>query len=376
MARSSSQHYVSPSPSYPGLMDSSLAWEESYRQRARSMTRDYVNPNSTRLAHRRSRSADARPQYNIHNHQQTHSTDTYSRDMQNTSDDYRVGCINMIYPTVHESRATLTYDAMQTTYLSQLPRPSIKYHNDFGQTGRSLSPPSHRVSANQMSRTPLDIVDPYETSSAATTSILSNPQSYEYLRNNLIMFGEEEHSSNGTGLSQQELLQRKQKEQAIASRKEKKLRANPTRTRIINLPSTLSSPHSSRQQKQQQQQQLYQQQQQQQQQQQTNKVPMKAQSPSRNDDTTTSSETKSIRQGLAPPSPPRQNGPGPITPQRRRDRPSGPASPDPEGRKSDATNSTYNSQDNKGWRTSMVRIDRMNSILYAYSHFLDSIVMF
>ena len=236
----------SGSPIYPGLMDTSLTWEDSYRQRARNMTRDYVNPNSNRLIQRprRSRSADARPQYRRSALEVPGIRATSSSEL--TS--HRSQVLNMFYPTTDETRARVTYDTTGPQFPSQLPKPIGIYRADFEQTGRSLSPPNYRESSpswsgSRMSRTPPGMVDPYETSTVQYSSQTPNskPQTYDYLKNSLIMFGDEE-SSMGTGLSEQELLQKKRRDQTTARRKAKK-----QRNRIVNLPSSLFPPHTSRQ---------------------------------------------------------------------------------------------------------------------------------
>jgi hypothetical protein len=97
-------------------------------------------------------------------------------------------------------------------------------------------------------------------------------QYYEYVKDNLIMFGDglgTNTGSNGvilpdepsvsTGLSQEELLQRKRREDTWRKRKEKR---QQKKHRVVNLPSSLFSTNTSRQQQsqgqQQQQQQHYQ----------------------------------------------------------------------------------------------------------------------
>lgn len=326
-------HFVSASPSYPpdgmvSMEDSSSnrssktsQWEENYRRRARLMTRDYVNPNSTRLTHRRSRSADAvRPQYNTgttttttttanrtpttkqgiyhpHAHQfQYQQQQQYQYNNESSAEfaatnhsssgelsHHRDQCLNMFYPTIDESRARVMYDTQGPQFPSQLPRPVGIYQStsDQERSGRSLSPArrsryggtsggsnsGHSGSSSSYGRsraarrTPSGMMDPYaaamtspqvrrsggpssssQSFSRAPAPVTPIRHGYDYLRNSLIMFrDEEEESSMGTGLSQQELLERKRREQTTARRKEMK-----RRKRIVNLPSSLFPPHSNR----------------------------------------------------------------------------------------------------------------------------------
>jgi hypothetical protein len=256
----SERQYGSASPSYPGLMDTSSSgsqWEEDYRRRARLMTRDYVNPNSTRLTHQRSRSADSRPQYRTSIQKPYHEAPKIKATSSDLSN-HRAQCLNMFYPTTDETRARVMYDPTGPQFPSQLPRPVGVYQSDHERSGRSLSPASHGGSSHGRggSRTPQipsGMMDPYGMSLHAQRSAAPSSQNsrsapitpkrheYDYLKNSLIMFGEE-GSSMGTGLSQEELLERKRKEQTTARRKEMK-----QRKRIVHLPSSLFPPHSNRQ---------------------------------------------------------------------------------------------------------------------------------
>ena len=89
-------------------------------------------------------------------------------------------------------------------------------------------------------------------------STISNPQhhqqrhrhDYNYVKENLIMFGDGLAPPNGddaptasTGLSQEELLQRKRREDTWRKRKEKRSQQKK-QNRLINLPSSLFSTHS------------------------------------------------------------------------------------------------------------------------------------
>jgi hypothetical protein len=85
---------------------------------------------------------------------------------------------------------------------------------------------------------------------------------YDYVKENLIMFGDGygrpgipggDAPSVSTGLSQEELLQRKRREETWRKRKEKRQHPRkPAKTnKVVNLPTTLFSPHTNRQQQQQ-----------------------------------------------------------------------------------------------------------------------------
>eukprot|EP00934_Nitzschia_sp_Nitz4_P001007 Nitzschia sp. Nitz4//scaffold375_size13900//7797//12027//NITZ4_008967-RA/size13900-snap-gene-0.5-mRNA-1//1//CDS//3329549648//1007//frame0 len=341
-----SQQYVSSSPSY----DSSLAWEKNYQQRARTMTRDYINPNSTRLSHRRSRSADSRIQYYRSLQQPSYRDET-------GPSDYRLGCINMLYPTQDESRATLSYDTGAPMYHSKLPRPSGMYVSESERAGRSLSPPAYRSrkQGSHASRAPSGIVDPYDMASSPGHH---NLQNYEYLRNSLIMFGGEDQHSDGTGLSQEELLSRKHRDDAAARRRERRSRNSPSRNRVVNLPPSLQTPHANRQQ----------------QQRTLKSVPPPGSFPS------TARQMSPYGQSPEPsvyqtssygwgnnnsPSYQHQYDPSaPQTPSRpRREHPRGPSSPDPPAKSewNAETTETAHTPGSKGWRTSMVQRIRSQS---------------
>lgn len=238
-------------------------WEENYRRRARTMTRDYVNPNSTRLSHRRSRSADSRQQYsNRSNNNGRSRTNPPSYNFNPPAhQNPRAGCMNLIYPTEDEGRVTVAYDTSNQS-LSQIPKPIAIYEGeDEDRTGRSLSrnsPSVNRTSRSQSPRrrpvTPSGIIDPYASgiSSATKPRMRAQHHDYDHLKNSLIMFGDEP-SSMGTGLSQEELLKRRDKEHV----RETKKRGSPNRKRLVNLPTSLFNAHSSRQHQQQVQAQLY-----------------------------------------------------------------------------------------------------------------------
>ncbi|KAL3923381.1 MAG: hypothetical protein SGILL_001690 [Bacillariaceae sp.] len=87
----------------------------------------------------------------------------------------------------------------------------------------------------------------------AKSSILQPDRSrytqQDYLKENLIMYGEglQDAPSASTGLSQEELLQRKRREETWKKRREKR---HHKKNRVVNLPSSLFSTHSSRQQEQ------------------------------------------------------------------------------------------------------------------------------
>lgn len=236
-------------PNYPELMDNSTIWEENYRQRVRKMTRDYVNPNSTRLSHRRSNSADSRPQYG--NSRMIRETPTVSS---SEVFHHRNQGINIFYPTLDESRARVVYDASGPQFPSQLPKPVSFDQAYFERTGRSLSPQHSRGReirnyGSRMYQMPAGLVDPFESSAGRVLPQSVNPKlaitpkrhDYEFLKDSLIMFGDET-SSMGTGASQQELLQHKRKELTI-NRNEKK-----ERKRILTLPSNLFPAQTNRKQ--------------------------------------------------------------------------------------------------------------------------------
>ncbi len=239
---SSRQNHISSAPSYPGLLDNSSLWEENYRQRVRKMTRDYVNPNSTRLSHKRSLSADSRPQYNNGRVYKDNPASSSSEQF-----NHRAQGLNVFYPTLDESRARVVYDANGPQFPSQLPKPVSVDQTYFERTGRSLSPSRSRGSrtkngGSRIYQMPSGLVDPFESSAGRLPSRQSvNPtlvitpkrHNFDFLKDSLIMFGDEA-SSMGTGASQQELLQERDKEQTGTRRNEKK-----ERKRILNLPSTL-----------------------------------------------------------------------------------------------------------------------------------------
>ena len=254
------RHSRSASQTDPPINDASHQWEEDYRRRARLMTRDYVNPNSTRLTHhRRSRSADARPQYRTPQRIYDDPPDFNSAASELSI--HRAQCLDIFYPTNDESRARVLYDTRGSEVSSQLPKPIGLYQLDsleqFGQSSAASSSFRERNgwrNGNRAPMTPSGMVDPYGVQSLDVRRSTPHIQSlnsvpvtwkrhdYEYLKNSLIMFGEEEASSMSTGLSQQELLDRRRREHTAARRKEKK-----QRKRIVNLPSSLFPLHSSRQ---------------------------------------------------------------------------------------------------------------------------------
>lgn len=282
------QHASATFPTSNGITNDDLTWEENYRARARAMTRDYVNPNSTRLSHQRPPRADSRPQYNPQNY-------AASATQIKTNPPPRVGCFNIFFGAEDESRPRIDFDQTYiSNYPSQLPRTRGAQEIQYGRPGRSISQESsYREGGGRMRsrsagpgpRPPSGRVDPYKSPSfspprnsfdALQRSVFTFNQSnssstrlsaarVDPLRDTLLMFGEEQ-SSNGTGLSQQELLQRKEREKAVALRKENKQRHSPNRKKVVNLPSSLFPLHN-RQQQQLMQQQKQQQQQQQQEQQ-------------------------------------------------------------------------------------------------------------
>lgn len=241
------EQYVSSSPSYPGLLGSEMTWEESYRQRVKKMTRDYVNPNSTRLSHRRSRSADSRPQYNT-----TYRDTPGSSREQGRS--HQVEGLNIFYPMVDETRARVVYDGMGPQFPSQLPKPVAVDQAYYQPNGSARSPnrPSGQRTVNGGSRTfhtPSGYINPFESSSvrkpaqqSVNPTLVITPKRHdqEFIKNSLIMFGDEV-SSVGTGASQQELLQPKRNEQPNDGRKERKERKG-----LVTLPSNLFHPPATR----------------------------------------------------------------------------------------------------------------------------------
>ena len=242
------QQYISSSPSYPGHMESEMTWEESYRQRVRRMTRDYVNPNSTRLSHRRSRSADSRPQY--------HTAAAYRGTPGSSSEQVRshqVDGLNIFYPMLDETRARVVYDAAGPQFPSQLPKPVAVDQAYYQPTGQGLSPTrstGHGTGSvgTRTFHTPSGYVNPFDSSTVRKSSQSVNPtlvitpkrHDHDFIKNSLIMFGDEV-SSVGTGASQQELLQPKRKEKPNDARKERKERKG-----LVNLPASLFHPPPNR----------------------------------------------------------------------------------------------------------------------------------
>ena len=92
----------------------------------------------------------------------------------------------------------------------------------------------------------IDFVDrrhPNATRNATQHSLYEQEkQYYNFAKENLITFGSCDAPTASTGLSQEELLQRKQREEATNKRKEK--RRTKTKNRIINFPSNLRKPNS------------------------------------------------------------------------------------------------------------------------------------
>lgn len=90
---------------------------------------------------------------------------------------------------------------------------------------------------------------------------------YDYAKENLLMFGDGYGRPGGpgdtpsvsTGLSQEELLQRKRRDETWRKRKEKRQQHHPRKpgrtNKVVNIPTSLFSPHTNRQQQQQQQEQ-------------------------------------------------------------------------------------------------------------------------
>jgi hypothetical protein len=259
----STQQYISPAPSYPGL---DRSWDDHYkRRRGRATSRDqspsaspHARSGSGSRTHTRARprSADARPQYNT-----------------------------MFYPPAPESRARRSFETPTGTYYpSQLPKADGIYHGDTmnsykDQHRGGKSRPSIRQtrSAEQQPGDPYNYqntinrgrmpsdnhrqhrqhLQPHQHQSQHSHSHLhpqhnnlgqSPPYSNksDFLKDSLIMFGDEQdQTSESTGLSQQELLQKKRREQTTQRRKDKKKSSNK-KNRLVNLPASLLN-HSSRQ---------------------------------------------------------------------------------------------------------------------------------
>jgi hypothetical protein len=226
-------------------VDRSYEWEENYRRRARTMNRDYVNPNSTRLSHQglqdgvqyplrqqTPRSAANGPLELENSNFSVWGTSSTDED----TSPHRAQCLNLFYPTDDEGRARITYEVK---YPSQSSKPAISSSGDNREArGRSMltSPATTGTSqAFGIHPTHLGMVDPYASapSSSASARVPSTRHDYDFLKSSLIMFGDD--ASFGTGLSEQELLHRKQKETTKARFKAK----NNQRNRIVGLPSSL-----------------------------------------------------------------------------------------------------------------------------------------
>ena len=208
------------------------------------MNRDYVNPNSTRLSHQglqngskyplreqTARSATNGPFEWDNSNLSVWGTSSTNEDLSQ----HRAQCLNLFYPTEDEGRARITYEVK---YPSQSPKPSISSSvENYEDPGQSWVPSPATMGTSRASgthATRLGMVDPYASVPLpASAQVPSKRHDYEFLKSSLIMFGDD--TSFGTGLSEQELLHRKQKEATKARFKAK----NNQRNRIVGLPSSL-----------------------------------------------------------------------------------------------------------------------------------------
>jgi len=203
-------------PAYPGI-NRDRSWDDQFLERGRERDRGLSSSSNRRS---RPRSADARPQYN------------------------RNSSINMFYPTMNESRARLSYGS-SPTYPSQLPKVSGMYHGDFNRGLQEVVSPG-RSGRRQHSSTS---VDPYQNQIPSSANVYQNnqysgspsrsPYSYESARDSLLMYGDIDHSSVGTGQSRQELIKKRERRDPTKSKK----------APVVNLPPSLFPTHTTRQRK-------------------------------------------------------------------------------------------------------------------------------
>jgi len=247
-------------------LDRSYEWEENYRRRVRTMNRDYVNPISTRIVDHHGRhdetSTPGTPQRTrrwatdgpliLENSNPSAWGSSPSAHDEVGLSQQRGQSLNLFFPTEDEVRARITYEVKHP---SQLPIPSISSFTDdyqdligssLGNTTKAMGRPN-RNQTIVSSRNPSELADHHVSEPLiAPDRVVPKRHDYNFLKNSLIMFGDD--TSNGTGLSEQELLHRKQKEEIKARFKAYKHQRN----RMVTLPSTLlgrqqSSPGELRQ---------------------------------------------------------------------------------------------------------------------------------
>ena len=275
----------------------SASWDDHYRRKGRTRERfdyahtseelspelpqEYTTPGVPTSAGRHS--ADSRPQY--HHRPAASVSGTSSRgggSVSTNSSKNRATCMNMFYPgetgdmgpppSTVMSDTNFQYYSQEQERLTYDASLGNAYHNDDlayspsrqqlsssqyeKESGRSLTPTRLRygnASSSDVRRT-IDYATGtgyYQSRNApARQTMNSRPQSDQYYKENLLMYGEglQDAPSASTGLSQEELLQRKRREETWRKRKEKR---QQNKQRVVNLPSSLFSTHSSRQQQQQ-----------------------------------------------------------------------------------------------------------------------------
>jgi hypothetical protein len=246
-------HYITSTSSFPTFE----SWDAQYtaRGRGRSRSRSRQHPTTTTTTRRvRTHSADARPHYSTR--QNNDASFTMFREP--------------------EGSASTLY---QPRFASDLPRLNGIYHDDNADStrsgsgsssvsrarGRSMSPGRSRAASISDTRPTAEGFmipgDPYQStiklrlpsnpllsSSYLTHSSQPPPgpleHDYDHLKNSLIMFGDAyaDQASVYTGLSQQELLQKKRRDETVHRRKEKKFgtpAGKKKKDRIVNMPTRL-----------------------------------------------------------------------------------------------------------------------------------------
>jgi hypothetical protein len=237
----STSHYITSTSSFPTFESWDAQYTARERGRGRSRSRQPApTPESAKTPTRRVRthSADARPQYSARHNNDASFT---------------------LFGEPEGSASTL----YQPQFASDLPRLNGIYHDDnvdgSRARGRSMSPSRSRASMLEAAGGFMIPGDPYQS----TMRLPSNPllsrnsylthssqppprpleHDYDHLKNSLIMFGDAytDQASVFTGLSQQELLQKKRRDETVHRRKEKKFGTpgKKKKDRIVNIPTRL-----------------------------------------------------------------------------------------------------------------------------------------
>ena len=198
----STQRYISsrPTSSYQDEWSS-----RQYERQGRSRSQQTFSSSSSQTR-RRPRSADTRPQ------------NKFSRALGRAP-----GCFNLFYPMEIRNEP-------ETIFPPELPKVEVFHNTDARQ-------PEHYNQRNMRhSLSP----------SRRRTDMPSDPHhkqlpvyDQEFVKNSLIMYGNMDQQSQGTGMSQQELLARRKRDTNASKRKSK----GKSNDRIVYMPPTLFPPH-------------------------------------------------------------------------------------------------------------------------------------